>query len=247
MKKLKDLMGTRYIGSWHESELQRVLRGVTEVDLCDCKFGPNCANRLAEFYGKVKFINSTDKDLDDILQRNAHAKAVSSAELKTEPLRICFANVDAFIRYIDNLQEDTIYTLDVSKGVTRVGVYVCTLITIKRPEITLNVGSALRDIYEEVRKVWLPHAQPHSKYTEVAKSALVEREVNNGNVYMPGMGYLAVDKYVSKYNVLPAEFGTVPLTKNPEFKDVYRYMLSKLFAKKAKRRTLLNELNMENQ
>lgn len=69
---LSEAIGTKYIINKIDKRLRVTLESLIgqEVDLSGCRFGPECADILKTFYGKITFRNTEDKDLDELLQYN---------------------------------------------------------------------------------------------------------------------------------------------------------------------------------
>lgn len=84
--KLSDLMGTRYIIDDFARRVTIVLNKEIEkdsnviIDLSRCKFGPKSAEVINSNMGRIKFINSTDAELNKLCEEN-HSIALNSPEV----------------------------------------------------------------------------------------------------------------------------------------------------------------------
>lgn len=87
--KLTELMGTRYIIDDFSRKLTLVLEkqransgftGEVIIDLSRCKFGPKSAEVINANMGNIRFINSTDEELDKMCKEN-HDIANNSLEV----------------------------------------------------------------------------------------------------------------------------------------------------------------------
>ena len=74
MKKLKDLLNTRYVYNSYLTKLDQVLREIAEnereLDLAECNFTPQAVGVIRHYYGKIYFVNSADTRLNQLLLAN---------------------------------------------------------------------------------------------------------------------------------------------------------------------------------
>lgn len=227
MEKLKDILGTKYLTIDYVGKFQQVLESRSELDLADCKLNPACEVIMRKFYGKVKFINSSNEVLNDILVHNQ--KAVEDRTcLNAISLPIAVNSQDEILQFFHDIDKTRIYSLENCKVNRLKCLSLAILLTMKFPEVVIDMREFAKDLYQSVRIDWLPCRELHDKYTEVIGMAVIEREVVNGKVFIPGEGLIDEELFVYTHNALPSLFGTTKLARNPEFKEVWDSALQNL-------------------
>lgn len=239
MVKLKTLMGTKYIIDAHVNKLQEVLTECGDksevVDLGYCRFGHQSEAMLRKFYYKVTFVNSAEEDLDKILKHNNSAVnyrgkrpvfLITSSIASTEELKALFLEIKAN-------KSDVVYQFNEYQKATVKCRSIAILMLLKFPNACIDMGGKLGDIFKQVRVDWLKSKKQHSSYLEVCGrsigdsfvkegSAVVERIVEEGYVYVPGTGKVKEELYVEEFNVLPGKFSREVLVMDEEFKATWR-------------------------
>ena len=222
MEKLKDLLGTRFLHSEMVNELKKVLLDYKELDLADCKFGPLCVSELSNWYGRIKFIDSSNPLQNEILKHNM--AAVKTTRPGLYPIRYNFTSDKELVDYLNTeFEVGNVYNMTViPSDVPPIRAYsVAILLQLSHPEIMIDCGDKLANIFKQVRIDWLlGNPKPKSAYNEISGKGLIRREVVNGQVYVPGEGMIDEDIYKNEYLCLPAEFGSVNLMKDPEWEKV---------------------------
>jgi hypothetical protein len=250
--RLRDLLKTRYVISTHQAGLDAALtsflgKGVT-VDLCECKLSPECAGVIRRFYGRVKFIDSANEHQNAYLEHNA--KAVNENAEVREHIPIG-KDIVSLMQYIKDMKEDVVYDVkhwdDSPVGMQAFVI----LVMLARPEIKIDVMKKAKSVFETIRQHWVYGAYEHDSYLELvgagygkgiigSYSAMVKRDVVNGEVYVPGDGKMPVDIYLHTYYAIPYEFGTECLVESKEFAKLYDWAADTLEEKPVTRPTMLS-------
>ena len=229
MEKLKDILGTKYLTIDYTGKFKQILETHTELDLADCKLNPMCEVIMREYYGKVKLINSSDERLNEILMHNQRA-AEDKTCLNSISLPIDVNSQDEILQFFKGIDKSRIYSLENCKVNRLRCLSLAILLTMRNPEVVLDMREFAVDLYKAVRVDWLPCRELHTKYTEVVGMAIIERDVVNGKVFIPGEGEIDEELFVYTHNALPSLFGTTKLTKNAEFKEVWDSALRNLLS-----------------
>lgn len=219
MEKLFNLIGTKYLTWDFRDDLKQVLSSVEEVDLAGCKFTPPCEQVLRKFYGTVHMINSRDERLNKILEHNTYAKSIEPIE--SVPLDVNIRSIETFKDVLKNLSTDLVYDISQYSTAPRKCEALVTAITLKRPEIKIDLGSYIKIIFDFVRESWLKLPKHHDKYWMLSGQALMEVEVHNGCIQLENGGYVTEKQFVQMNCVLPIEFGTEVLIFNEEFRSLW--------------------------
>lgn len=218
MQLLKDLMGTRYITVDHVSKMIHVLESVDEVDMAYCRLTPNAEYVLTRFYSKVNFINSENSLCNGILQHNM--KAARMEKISTVPLPDTIKSQEALLDTLRNFDMLPVYSLEDTKLVRRVKYAWAAVISMKYPEVKLDLGAEAREMFEQVRDNWLKVRQSHKSYWCVDRASICRIDVIDGKVCTLDNHVLAEDLFVQNYVCLPLEFGTKVVWEDPEYEYV---------------------------
>lgn len=211
---LRDVMETRYIINALAMRFRRcmddaIANGNT-VDLAGCRFGPDCANMLNEYYDKVPMQNSEEPECDAIIKNNIEYKTGAIEEY--EPLVIDHVDgADVFLDLYNNLPQGGQYKVE------------CSLIDIKcratlvllimtRSDLELDIRQCASDVYDFVRNTWLGVAEHHDKYYELLAPNTVIREMTEDGYFGDrSYGYQKEQTFIRNRIVLPFEFGNTQL------------------------------------
>lgn len=223
MIKLRLRMNTKYIINAMHSEFIAVLRAAEQdgdtVDLCDCKFGPMCAGELRRWYSKVNFINSTDEDLNRLLQDNIDIVRNGTGEewellvlpdVLTEESLFEFAEtLDTSKRYRIELRTNQ-YMLETGKTLTDNKMsecaFICLLIA-QYPELELDVCTCGRILYDFIANLWTNTYKIHDTYIEFLTGGM--RIIENDNGFVNTLdARIPISVYLDTHQVLPYDFGT---------------------------------------
>lgn len=220
MTVLADVMNTRYITDAQQVALANTLQLMKgPIDLKGCKFSPSSERVLREYCTTHSFCNSTNEVLDAYLKHNMNL--VPEESVVSEPLQFKINTTDELVQFLKDLDQTKVYNLNGMDGpATTQYRALVVLIQMKFPNVVFDLGYRARTIFDYVRREWLKTPKKHQAYWEEEKSSLWRREVVDGKVYIPGVGEILEDVYIQKYRVLPYEFGTTVLWRNPEFKEV---------------------------
>lgn len=220
LEKLSDLVGTKYITNDHTGVLCKILEMHTEIDLAGCKLSPESERIIRQYYGKITFCNSKDMVLDNILKHNREAVA-DTKHLTAVPLPIDIITEEEVIKYFKTIDKSKIYSLENCRINKVKCLSLAILLTIRHPDVVFDLREFASDLFKQVRLDWTNSNKKHRLYNEVIGTAIVEREVIDDKVQIPGVGYITEELFVSSYNALPADFGKVNLYGHPEFKAVW--------------------------
>lgn len=245
MIKLSDVAGTKYFIDANEGPfcvLQNALNLCTkdgrdvEIDVAGCRFGPTTARKLSQLSRNYRLRNTENKDLDEILRHNYALNSVPKME-NAEILKWDFQNIQELSKYLREVRDSGLnYELCQGNSQGRLmSVYVAILILLAYPEVIIDADTKLSLLYDEVRKIWLLNRKEHDVYNRVVGSYLMRVERNeNGLFEVPMVGEFKESEFVSKFCVLPEDFGNSVLVEDEEFAKVFKELTKRLV--KPKRR-----------
>lgn len=211
---LHDLMETRYIidalAMRFRRSLDTALSEGSDVDLAECRFGPLCSSILNEYYGKLRFINSEDSYLNDLLANNVAYKTEPIEEYETLTLR-GITEIDTYMQLVKDLPQGARYKVDCSLS-SLADKATLVLLLMTRPDLELDIRQCASDIYDFVRDTWIAVAEHHSKYYElIAPDTVIVEEQENGYFGSPAYGYQKEQTFIKNRKVLPFEFGNTQI------------------------------------
>lgn len=211
---LQERMNTRYITNSLEYMFRKVLEDVASVhgtlDVALCKFGPNCSYMMREFYGRINFINSANKELNDLLQNNM--KAWSELQTLEEWREWNFSGIDTFNDVKDLCLSIPVGTkLKVPRLSKSSQIAACVFLIMTRPDLNIDTVNCSMDIYTFVRDAWVMKRQPHDKYIQFLQPEIRVVECVDGMIFTPETGSLDETLFVNTQQVLPYDFGSIPL------------------------------------
>ena len=138
--KLHEVIGTRYIISTIKDRLRTVLNEQldkgNDVDLAGCKFGPDSVRVMQEFYGKIKFLNTEDAELQVLLDNNWDV--VANPDEEYEVLDISEFNKDNWTDKIENLPTGS-YKIKISL-VDHTQAVIALLLIMARPDVEFDIS-----------------------------------------------------------------------------------------------------------
>lgn len=241
MVKLSDILGTRYIYDDYASKLLTVFKQYDEVDLAGCKFTPKAESALRTFYGKVYFINSEEDQLNAILQHNNIAK-VSRMEGATK-LEMDFNDVGEFKRFLAGLDKHGHYFVERALGdFDMKPIATLTILAMMFPQMIIDVGKDLSNIFNFARYEWLKCSKKHDEYWLVDNNALIKIQVDDGYVRMLDGRVIKEDAFIQMFNVMPVDFGTRVIIKDEEFRPIFQNSLEVLDEKRERQHIMLDFL-----
>lgn len=222
MKKLKDILGTKYIYDSYVKEFAKVLSQETELDLADCVFTPPAERLLRSYYGKVYFINSADSTLNRLLLSNNGCLTARLDNLKT--LEFNFKNVEDFTNMLKHLDKEGHYKL--GEGRDSVTIATAVILVMMYPDMLIDVDNRLSDIFSFARNEWLKCNEHHDEYWLVDNTALQKLTANeDGKFVLPDKHVVKENILVQMYNVMPIDFGTRVIIKDDEFRPIFQNAL----------------------
>ena len=205
---LCDETGTRYIINCLEERFRMAVTRYpegTEFDLAGCKFGPNCANRLRQFYSRYKFINSTDAKLDKLLKNNVDA----ATRVYDTYEQLTFSKCDSLEYYVNlarTLPQGGKYELCIDMS-DNCNIASAVLLIMTRPDIEYDIRGCSSRIFEFVRDMWLSSYEHHESYYELKLPNVVRVDNCNGKYGTEFSNKLDENTFVQNKLVLPVEFG----------------------------------------
>ena len=256
MIKLSELIKTRFLLSCHSLKIDKKLTEIPDgetVDLANVKMGPDVERILRKHYGRLNMVNTTDSELNDLLQHNCKlARGIPDIPAVTFDTSV--TSQDELLEYVASFKEESnrsqtfrvgpkVPTLNPDPSEITKSVSLAIIIIMKFPDINIDLGNYAADLFREVRKNWI-YLKHHDKYAEVVGQAVVYRDVVNGKVHIPGIGDVSEDIYVDKYSCIPAEFGSQKLYGDEEFKGVWRSALDKVLYVKEKPASMKDHLEV---
>lgn len=228
VKKLCELANTKYFHDGVVGELRDALNTAVKneyiVDLAGCRFNSvNAVRELAGFYSKLQFVESEIPELDTILKHNCQVANGGAKLIGARLLDCTYFTPNALHDYLKTFDKMQVYKLPdmLHYPGNKALVYnIVILVSIIFPETVIDVGPNLTEIFKIVRSKWVNRRGPHRYYWEVCGSSLIKREVIDGRVYIPMEGYFTEEDFIYNRVVLPVEFGTKKIGRDPEFSDV---------------------------
>lgn len=185
------------------------------VDLSDCKLGPDCASELRKYYGKVKIINSTDEVLNKILNDNTEAALITSYAPYPEMVFPTRITIETLMQYIQDTKDGAQLHPTVMTGESKKLAFL-TLFIMIRPDVDVDIHDCAIALYDYISSDWELCRVSHDKYIQFMRPDWCIIECNNGIMGTPYTGYMSEDLYISKYDVLPYDFGTKMLLEEDE-------------------------------
>lgn len=217
---LKEAMGTKYIINSLSGLFNTICNKCEQesdtLDLADCKFGPECAHILTNYYGKVNIINSKDSDLDYILKNNAEVVGQVTSEYEKFPMPIdSDITIDWILSQMQSLPRNAKYTVRIALYSIKQKAAIVLLI-MARPDIEFDIRQCASEIFDFVRETWIASAESHNKYYELIVPNTISREyimVNDARMFGAiDYGYKPEKEFIGDRKVLPFEFGNSQLT-----------------------------------
>lgn len=207
-------LGTKYIINSLTGSLRGVLDAAvsngSSVDLAGCKFGPDCALVLQEYYESIDFVNTADSHLDSILRSNCERSRTEPEQYEELNLRN-IRSIDTYMDLVKSLPENSKYKPNVSLSHLLDKVTLVLLI-MSRPDIEFDIRSCASDVYEYVRDAWISNAKHHDKYYELIPPDTVLRLPDaDGYFGSQGYGYQRETSFIRNRIVLPWEFGNTKI------------------------------------
>lgn len=146
---LSEAIGTKYIINKINKRLKNTLNTLIgeEVDLAGCRFGPECADIIRDYYDKIAFRNTESKELDEALIYNRNL--ILNPEEEWETL-----DFDKAVSK-DNWDKD-ILAIPTGKYLIKVDrtdiIQECLLILMimARPDISYDLSDCMADIMQIV-------------------------------------------------------------------------------------------------
>lgn len=230
MEKLSELLNTRYIYDDFIHEFNEVCETHSELDLAGCKFTPNAERILKSHYGRVYFIDSEDEEFNKLLLHNNLSKTARLDNVKILPME--FNTVDDLLEIFRKLDKTGHYRVDESYGNQVKRVVVIVMLTMMFPDMVLDVGINLKDVYEFARKEWLKVSKHHDEYNYVDGQSLINVKVHNdGKVYLINGNVLKESAFVHMYPAMPIDFGSKVIVKDEEYSMIFNSCLRILDSK----------------
>lgn len=209
---LENRIGTKYVINALQGPLREILEDCMKnnltLDLADCKFGPDCASALSDFYGKVDLICSTNDTLNSILKNNAiqSVKMFEPYEEYKFPEKCDFK---ALLESYNTFKAGEKWCIRVD-GADKRKISFATMLIMMLPEVEFDIGSCYNAFADFIRPLWLMYAKSHEKYWEFSIDGIFIREVDS-NGFMGtgkyGNGRLPERVYIRDQNCIPYEFG----------------------------------------
>ena len=137
---LKNVIGTSYmidaISLLFKNTLDSLVNSTEAVDLSGTRFGPRCAAILCDYYDKIKFINTEDPALNELLEHNN--KVAENPPEEWEDLNIeDICDVD-YLERIKNIPTGK-YNIKLDKT-HRIHSVLVVLILLSRPDLSLDLS-----------------------------------------------------------------------------------------------------------
>lgn len=243
MKKLKDLLNTRYVYNSYLTKLDQVLREIAEnereLDLAECNFTPQAVGVIRHYYGKIYFVNSADARLNQLLLAN---NGCLTAKMDNpQLLKFDFKNVEEFKQLLMSLDKTGNYVLAPGRDITIIAT--ATIIIMMYPNLMLDVDNRIGEIFKFARNEWLKCNEHHDAYWLVDNTGLVKLPVDeNGYVKLIDKRLVKESVLVKLYNVMPIDFGTRVIIKDDEFRPIFQNALRVLDTKHEPERRMLDFL-----
>lgn len=230
MEKLKDLLNTRYIYDDFIHDFNEICETHSELDLAGCQFTPNAEAVIKRHYGRVYFINSEDEERNKILLHNNFSKTARLDNVKDVPMN--FNSADELLSILSRMDKHGNYRINEVDGTHMKRVVIGVILTMMFPQMTLDAGIYLKDIYEFARKEWLKVNRHHDEYNYVDGQGLINVRVqDDGKVYLVNGSVLKENTFVRMYVAMPVDFGSRVLIKDEEYSTIFDSCLRLLDSK----------------
>lgn len=208
---LCEKMGTKFIINALSMRFRRCLdeaatSGV-EYDLAGCRFGPECADLLKDYYDRVNFCNTEDSYLDGLLKNNMDYKRNPPEEYELLTIRN-MRSLDDYFDLAENLPQGGQFKVDCSlTSIADRSILVLLIMT--RPDLELDIRQCSHDVFTYVRDSWLSVAEHHDKYYELIPPdvLVVEKQPDSDYYGRPSYGLQREQAFIRNRLVLPYEFG----------------------------------------
>lgn len=208
---LHEMMGTRFIINALSMRFRRCLEDSVaagnELDLSGCKFGPECADLLKDYYDKLDFKNSEDEYLDSILKNNMEYKRNAPEEWEVLTIRN-MKSLEEYMDLVKNLPQGAQFKVDCS--LTSIADRsILTLLIMTRPDLELDIRQCSHDVFSFVRDTWLSVAEHHERYYELIPPdvTIVEKQPDSDYYGKLSYGFQREQTFIRNRLVLPYEFG----------------------------------------
>lgn len=234
IKKLNELLGTKYIYGPIIGKLEDVLEQAVAnnytLDLYQCRFlSPHAVNKLNQYYGSVDMINTESKELNKVLEHNCKAARIQRDLKAVERLKFKQVPKSEFKNLINNFDSSKRYYIDKEDFDDAYTKMFAALIMLLKPETEIDAGPFLSDIFNIIRQTWLTSRGYHKAYWEVVNgSALIQRNVDCGRVFVPMEGKINESDFVISHCVLPIEFSIQSLRHTSEFESTLISLIERL-------------------
>lgn len=209
--KLSDLMGTRFIINSLTQRFTNCMKSAEEngytVDMCGCRFGPDCTSIMYNYYKTVDFCNSEDEYLDSVIKNNCTTARQQLEEYPKLDLK-SVGSIKTFFDLVDSLDKDAKICPEVDLTSVQSKAILVMLI-MARPDIEWDIRSCAADIFSFVRDLWISNAGHHTKYWELIAPNITMREEQESGLYGDrNYGFFKEREFIRLRQVLPVEFGT---------------------------------------
>ena len=155
--KVRDIIGTRYIinslsGAFRNAVVDALEQGIT-LDLAGCRLGPTNNIILEKYIGQVKFINSEEPELNEILENNYKIRNTVYEEYP----ELVFPKIDGefdFLNYFANLPTGK-YSVELFTATTNnytITLSMICLVLLCRPDIELDLSKCSYSVIDRLRK-----------------------------------------------------------------------------------------------
>lgn len=212
---LKDLMNTRFIinslSGRFLSVLKRAHNEGLELDLRECRFGPECASIMRSWYDKVDFKNTEDENADYILKANMEAARYEYEQYELLDIKkgITLGEVMELIKTLPTGAKYNV-KINLTDIVCKAAI---AMIIMARPDITYDIRGCASDIFDFVRDSWIASAEHHESYYELIAPHIVRRDCNNEFYGSDDSGWIRESSFIRSRRVLPVEFGNSQIIK----------------------------------
>ena len=227
-------MGTRYIIDALEPELLRVLskHDASEViDLAGARLGPRASAKLYDLQlngytlidSKNNQMNSLIKSSYDIMKARDNFK---DNQIAIIPEFVDSKSLKGYVQATG--MSDVDMTYKVSDYPSKSTICVVLMLMLKYPKVVIDLSNGTKEVFEFFREYWIDRfvENKHIAYIEYYKAGVLVRPVEDGKVFVNGVGYLNEKRYVLNYNCIPFEVGNTVLLDDDEYVDVLRAIMN---------------------
>lgn len=230
MKKLVDLLGTKYIVEQHASKLREILEENDSLDLAGAKLSDGISSILLQALRDGKYLRNTESfEHDHILQENMRRlqDSYTTVPLPFKP------EAEEITDYIKKLDKSLTYEIDNNFALLYP---IATLLQLYTPEIRIDFKYRTEQYFRYVsenlfRKNVQELVNSTDKYILYHRSSfrdveILEKDLNTP-FYILDIGNITWNDLLLSYYILPSYFGVIKTQKEAHLRPLFEPLIAK--------------------